>query len=243
MARAGEVPVLAAATVTIDRLELVEWDGTDPDRPIAIVEVDCSAGTYVRSLARDVGDAVGSGAYLGALVRTRSGAFALEGALSLEAIRAAAEAGSAGLARLLLPLDTGLEDVPAVGLYEAEIAAVGRGQFVRPAARPLPAMEPGDRLIAVDGTGRVVAIGVVRDGRFAPDKVLVEPPVPVDRHEPGLTRPSAAMDARDRDRPAPVPARPPVRGCRRLRRAPSRASLPVDPAPPDGRRGTARVRP
>ena len=178
MARAGEVPVLAAREVTIDRLELVEWDGTDPERPIAIVEVDCSAGTYVRSLARDVGHAVGSGAYLGALVRTRSGGFALEGALSLEAIRTAAEAGSAGLARLLLPLDTGLEDVPRVGLSETEIAAVGRGQFVRPAAT-LPAMEPGDRLIAVDGTGRVVAIGVIRDGRFAPDKVLVEPPVPV----------------------------------------------------------------
>ena len=55
MARAGETPKLAPREVTIDRFDLVGWDGSDPDRPLAIVEVDCSAGTYVRSIARDLG--------------------------------------------------------------------------------------------------------------------------------------------------------------------------------------------
>ncbi|MGZ8501409.1 MAG: tRNA pseudouridine(55) synthase TruB [Candidatus Limnocylindrales bacterium] len=178
LARAGEAPVMKPRAVTIDRLELIDWDGTDPDRPIAIVEVDCSAGTYVRSLARDVGLAVGSAAYLGALIRTRSGGFGIDRAHSLEAIRAATEAGPDRLVQLLLPLDTGLESFPRVTLSETEVAAVGRGQFVRPAAA-LPAIEPGGRLLAIDGTARVVAIGVVREGRFAPDKVLVEPPAPV----------------------------------------------------------------
>ena len=49
------------------------WDDTDPDRPIAVVDVVCSAGTYVRALARDLGSGVGSAAYLGALRRTRRG--------------------------------------------------------------------------------------------------------------------------------------------------------------------------
>jgi tRNA pseudouridine55 synthase len=178
LARAGEAPVLAPREVTIDRLDLVDWDGTDPDRPIAIVEVDCSAGTYVRSLARDIGRAVGSAAYLGALVRTASGGFRIDGAHSLEAIRAATAAGPDRLVELLLPIDTGLEGIPRVILSETEVAAVGRGQFVRPAAT-VPAIEPGGRLIAVDGTARIVAIGVIREGRFAPDKVLVEPPAPV----------------------------------------------------------------
>lgn len=178
LARAGEAPVMKPRAVTIDRLELIDWDGTDPDRPIAIVEVDCSAGTYVRSLARDVGLAVGSAAYLGALIRTGSGGFGIDRAHSLEAIRAATEAGPDRLVQLLLPLDTGLESFPRVTLSETEVAAVGRGQFVRPAAA-LPAIEPGGRLLAVDGTARVVAIGVVREGRFAPDKVLVEPTAPV----------------------------------------------------------------
>jgi tRNA pseudouridine55 synthase len=178
MARAGETPVLAPRQVTIDRLELLDWDGTDPDRPIAIVEVDCSAGTYVRSLARDVGRAVGSAAYLGALVRTGSGGFQLDRAHSLEAIRAATETGSAGLVPLLLPLDTGLEALPRVTLSATEVVAVGRGQFVRPEAT-LPSIAPGERLIAVDGNARIVAVGGIRDGRFAPDKVLVEPPGPM----------------------------------------------------------------
>lgn len=178
MARAGETPVLAPRQVTIDRLELLDWDGSDPERPIAIVEVDCSAGTYVRSLARDVGMAVGSAAYLGALVRTGSGSFRIDRAHSLEAIRAAAESGPAGLVPLLLPLDTGLEALPRVTLSDAEVVAVGRGQFVRPEAA-LPRIGPDERLIAVDGSARIVAVGGIRDGRFAPDKVLVEPPAPV----------------------------------------------------------------
>jgi len=81
MARAGEHVELASREVTIHRLEIVEWDGTDPDRPIAVVGVECSAGTYIRALARDLGEAVGGAAYLGALVRTASGPFRLDDAV------------------------------------------------------------------------------------------------------------------------------------------------------------------
>ena len=84
MARAGEAVELASRDVTIHRLDLVEWDESDPDRPIAILEVECSAGTYIRALARDLGELVGSGAYLGALSRTSSGPFRLDEAIPLE---------------------------------------------------------------------------------------------------------------------------------------------------------------
>src|SRR5258705_2711170 len=90
MARAGEAVVLAPRQVDIKRLELLELDDRDPDRPIAIVDVTCSAGTYVRALARDLGARLGSGGYLGALVRTASGPFKLDGARSLDEIRSAA---------------------------------------------------------------------------------------------------------------------------------------------------------
>src|SRR3990172_8109249 len=73
MARAGERPELPARSVTIHELTTLTWDDTDPERPIAVVDVTCSAGTYVRALARDLGVAVGSAAYLGALVRAASG--------------------------------------------------------------------------------------------------------------------------------------------------------------------------
>ncbi len=176
MARAGETPELAPREVTIDRFDLVDWDGSDPDRPLAIVEVDCSAGTYVRSLARDLGRAVASSAYLGTLQRTASGGFGLGQAHSLEAIREAVADGPAGLAALLLPIDSGLDRFPRVVLSETEIAAVGRGQFVRPAAG-IPALtDPADRIILTDPDRRVVAIALVREGRLAPDKVLIDPP-------------------------------------------------------------------
>ena len=84
MARAGETVQLAPRQVEIKRLELLEWDATDPERPIAIVDVTCSAGTYVRALARDIGARLGTAAYLGALARTASGPFTLGEARSLD---------------------------------------------------------------------------------------------------------------------------------------------------------------
>ena len=83
LARAGKATVLAPREVTIHALDLLEWDDADPERPLAVVDVRCSAGTYVRAIARDLGATLGSGAYLGALSRTESGAFRLEEAKSL----------------------------------------------------------------------------------------------------------------------------------------------------------------
>ena len=60
MARAGETVVLAEREVTIHELTVLEWDGSDPERPIAILDVVCSAGTYIRALARDLGETLGS---------------------------------------------------------------------------------------------------------------------------------------------------------------------------------------
>jgi len=135
MARAGETPELKPRAVTIYRLDLVDWSADDPDGPIAVVEVDCSAGTYVRSLARDLGSAVGSAAYLGALVRTASGPFRLGEAHSVDTLREAASSGPDALAALVLRPDAGLERFGLVDLTDDEVRAVGRGQFIRP-ARP-----------------------------------------------------------------------------------------------------------
>ncbi len=175
LARAGQTPTLRPRSVTIDRLELVDWDDDDPERPIAVLEMDCSAGTYVRSLARDLGAAVGSGAYLGALTRLRSGGFSLAEAVPLETVRAAAADGSAAtFAALLRPLDEGLDDWPVVELTEEEADAVARGQAVR---LPGQTVETDGPLKLVDRRGRFVAVGgLTPAGRIRPRKVLVERP-------------------------------------------------------------------
>jgi tRNA pseudouridine55 synthase len=175
MARAGETVELAPREITIDQLTLIDWDGTDPERPIAVVDVTCSAGTYVRALARDLGERLGNGAYLGALRRTGAGAFGEADALALDAVRAAASKGIDDLSALLLPIDFGLERFPDVPLTEREVDAVARGQFIRPAAGFDPGAERY-RLRAPDG--RLAALAVAIDGgRLAPDKVLVDPVV------------------------------------------------------------------
>jgi tRNA pseudouridine55 synthase len=172
MARTGFAPELRPRRVTIERLELLEWDATDPRRPIALIEVRCSAGTYVRSLARDLGTAVGTAAYLGALERTASGAFGLDDAVPLDRVRAAAADGSASLAGLLRPIDAGLDELPVVVVDAAQAEALVRGQAVR-LGDSLPG---GDRPIkVVDPSGRLVAIGgPTPGGRLRPHKVLVE---------------------------------------------------------------------
>jgi tRNA pseudouridine55 synthase len=171
-ARAGETVDLASRSVVIDEIRLLDWDGRDARRPVAVIDVRCSAGTYVRALARDLGAAVDNAAYLGALVRTASGPFELADATDLDAIRAAAAEGGDALARMLLPSDTGL-DLPRVTLTASEVADVSRGRFIRPVGG-VPPGEPGPlRLIAPDG--RLVAVATARDGRLAPDKVFVGP--------------------------------------------------------------------
>ncbi len=178
LARAGEPAELRPRSVTIHRLELVEWDARDPERPIAILDVECSAGTYVRSLARDLGAAVGGGAYLGALTRTSSGPFTLADAIPLEAVRAAASEGPTAFRALLRPLDAGLDALPVLHLTAAEVDDVARGRFVRPAVR-VPAAEGPVRVVGPGG--RLVAIGSWDGARLAPHKVLIElPGVPVD---------------------------------------------------------------
>jgi len=177
MARAGQSVELAPRAVTIHELALVDWDESTPGEPVAIVDIECSAGTYVRSLARDLGAAVDNAAYLGALARTASGPFRLEDATSLDEVRAAAEAGAEQLAGLLRPIDAGL-DLPSVDVPDAALGAIARGQAigVPPGTGPL---EPEVPVRLVDERGRLVAIGRLAGTKLLPDKVLVDAGEPV----------------------------------------------------------------
>jgi tRNA pseudouridine55 synthase len=171
IARAGGTVELKTREVVIDDLTLVAWDDSDPDRPIAIVDVTCSAGTYIRALARDLGERIGSAAYLGALRRTAAGPFTEADAIPLDRVRQAAAQGPSSLTALLRPLDTGLDRFPVVDLTRDELEAVARGQFVRPSADVPPGADHY-RLRGPDGA--LVAIAIpAGPGQLAPDKVLV----------------------------------------------------------------------
>ena len=87
-ARAGEQIMLDARPITISRLEIVDWQP-----PTLMLDIECSKGTYIRSLAYDLGERSGYGAYLRNLVRTRSGPFVLSESISLEQLAEAVERG------------------------------------------------------------------------------------------------------------------------------------------------------
>jgi tRNA pseudouridine55 synthase len=176
VARAGGRLELKTREVVIEDLTLVSWDDSEPERPIAIVDVVCSAGTYIRALARDLGERLGSAAYLGALRRTAAGPFTEADAIQLDRVREAAVDGPSSLAALLRPIDTGLDRFPVVDLTSDEVAAVARGQFVRPSAQ-VPGGADHYRLRGPGGT--LVAIAIpAGPGRLAPDKVLVAADAP-----------------------------------------------------------------
>ncbi len=174
LARQGTPADLPPREVTISRLELVDWDGSDPERPTATLDVECGAGTYIRALARDLGERLGCGAYLGALARTASGPFRLAAAHSLDAIRGAAAEGPGALAALLLPVDAGLETMPEAVLTGDEVTAASRGQQIKPANRP--AVEPGARVRMLAEDRSLVGIASWKGGRLAPEKIFVAAP-------------------------------------------------------------------
>ncbi len=111
-ARAGQEVEREARTVTIHAIEILEWAGER-----LVIDVRCSKGTYIRTLAEDIGAALGCGAHLSALRRTGSGPLTLEGAVTLEQLAAASEAERDALLR---PADALLADCPVVRLNDED---------------------------------------------------------------------------------------------------------------------------
>jgi tRNA pseudouridine55 synthase len=179
LARGGQKPELQARSVTIHALDLSGWDTADAEKPMAELEVRCSAGTYVRSLARDLGAKLGCGAYLGALTRTASGPFAIDAAYALEHVRAELAAGN--LESLLLSPDAGLDHIPMVRIPDSDREAIARGQIIRVRGEvsgpldPAAVLEHADVVRVLDERGSLAAMAHVSKGRLYPDKVFIAP--------------------------------------------------------------------
>jgi len=174
LARHGETPELKARTVTIHQIDVIDWDVADPDRPAATVELRCSAGTYVRAIARDAGAALGTGAYLGALVRTASGPFRRDASHPLDEVRDCLTSGR--VQELLLPADSGLDAYPVVRVDADGLAGLARGQIVRLRGETMPTPGPAGLVRVLAADGRLAAMARVDGGRLHPEKVFVEPP-------------------------------------------------------------------
>jgi tRNA pseudouridine55 synthase len=175
VARGGEKPALQARDVEIRELKLTDWDAADGERPTAALELRCTAGTYVRALARDLGERLGCGAFLVALTRTASGPFRIADAHAPDVIREAFASGHAE--RILIASDTGLDAYPTLTLAPEDLGGLLKGQVVRArGAAPEPgASGPANRFRVRDEGGRLAAIARLEGGRLHPEKVFLSP--------------------------------------------------------------------
>ena len=123
MARNGEEVELEPRKINVYSLEILEWAP-----PEAVVDVYCSSGTYVRSLAHDLGKAIGTGAYLVGLRRTKSGRFTLRDAVQLRRLQDAFDAGD--WYRFLIPAAEALADWPMVELDADDVELIRHGHRV-----------------------------------------------------------------------------------------------------------------
>lgn len=161
MAREGEEVDLAPRTIKVYNLELLEW--TPPE---AVIDVYCSSGTYVRSLAHDLGEKLGCGAHLVGLRRTKSGRFTLRDAVPLRKLREAFENNN--WYQYLIPAAEALSDWPAVELTEEQVDLIRHGH------RIAAALDSPNQACGVSSDGDLVAL-LVHDpatAQWQPKKVF-----------------------------------------------------------------------
>ena len=170
-ARRGETVERKARTVEIKRLELLE-----EQLPHLALLVNCSKGTYIRTLCHDIGQKLGVGACLTFLLRTRAGAYTLAGAATLEEIAEKKEG-------CLLPLTDCIKDLPSISLDKERLVAVRSGRTV---TLPLDDLEkfgynpekPNEAGLtaALDVRGVLQALGQIyldgNEAKFKPKKVF-----------------------------------------------------------------------
>jgi tRNA pseudouridine55 synthase len=187
LARNDEPVELLPARVRVERLELLDFEGDRPSTALGArcrISLTCSAGFYVRALARDLGERCGTGACLEALRRTRSGEFTLDEAIDLGSLtRRRLDPSDPGsripdpsLDALLIPMDRLLPSFPAVTVTAEGVTRVSHGQQLRPidvasASAALHAewvrlLDPGGALIAL-GTPQTAS------GFLHPEVVLI----------------------------------------------------------------------
>ncbi|MDN4473606.1 tRNA pseudouridine(55) synthase TruB [Demequina zhanjiangensis] len=162
--RGGEDVELPARPVTVSRFDVGEirreGDVIDLD-----VTVEVSSGTYVRALARDLGDALGVGGHLTALRRTRVGSIPVTDAATLDALSALVEEGEP---LPLLPLGaSAAATLTSATVGEDDARALGYGQWVEATVG-----DDGEHLALLDASGDLVAIGERRGGKVKPVVVM-----------------------------------------------------------------------
>jgi tRNA pseudouridine55 synthase len=169
LARSGQTVERQARTVEVFSLDLTDFEPGQKAR--AVLDIECSKGTYIRTLCVDLGRAVNCVAHMGSLVRTMVGRFSIDEATSLEDIQRAVDQGK--ISELLVSADTVLRDMPLVRVSEENAERIRHGVQLPSSSLsdPLPEVETVVRIKSC--AGELLAIG--RVSRRDDDEVFLSP--------------------------------------------------------------------
>jgi tRNA pseudouridine55 synthase len=181
LARDGETVELASRKVNLYKAELADCPSPD----LAVIRVTCGKGFYIRALVRDIAAALGAEGHVAALRRTRVGAFAEDAAIQLSKLQEMSD--KAALDDTLVPLETALDDIPALAVTGEEASRLRQGREIVLLPHQVEAFREMRRPRQVNGddASRIclatetvgeeqlgVALGEVRAGRFLPVRVF-----------------------------------------------------------------------
>jgi len=161
LARQGETVELKPRRVVIDQLQIVNDPSLEPDE--TALRMLCGKGTYVRSLARDLGRELGTLGHVTRLRRCRVGPFDEATAISLDKLEELVH--SAPPEQTVLPVETALDDIPAVALTEGEASRLKQGQTVH-----VPQRREG--MVRAMADDVLIAVCELMDGRLKPLRVF-----------------------------------------------------------------------
>jgi tRNA pseudouridine55 synthase len=163
LARKGQEVERTPRQIEIYSLEMIDFDNNAFE-----IDVHCSKGTYIRTLAEDIGKAIGCGAFLARLERTGVQPFGQKNCYSLDALRAISEQGLDSLDRCLLPVNSALVDLPEITVDTMTADYLRQGQAVQLKQAPLSGL-----LSLIAENGQFIGIGRVdSDGRISPKRLM-----------------------------------------------------------------------
>jgi len=162
LARAGEVVERPPRAVTIHNIIVQEWQS-----PILVCDVTCSSGTYIRSLAHDIGQKLEVGAYLSGLIRLQSGDFKIENAVDLGELLEDSE----WYRHIIKPVNV-LSHIPSLILTDDEWESIKQGRSI--AVNSLhPTVDVDEKIMAYSTQNELRAILVKRKSHWKPHKVFL----------------------------------------------------------------------
>jgi len=170
LARAGAPPELAPRPAQVDKFDLIGR----PDENTAQFEVASGKGVYMRALARDLAIACGTLGHITVLRRLRVGPFTENMAVSMDTILDPSHTPQ-NLAELVRPIETALDDIPALALTATEAHALSQGQaisLVDLMGRIPDEANPDEGLVRVLAAGRVLALGRLSEGWLKPERLI-----------------------------------------------------------------------